>query len=231
VDLAVLIVTYDRPKEIRHTIDALQDRLQFTGSLHWHIADDATGNGYVRDLLHDYADLDLSYTITQRAGWGANVNTAIRHLHDLGYDFIYLNEDDYVPRRDIDLDDGVALLTHDTSLGLVRYDGLAGHRVDLGLREVDVGGRRLNHLRVSRSSPEPYIYSNRPHLRHRRFDQHYGRYPEGRALGATEESYARRIKEDEGGPGIAALIDGIPRAFDHIGHSRQGTDLDPNRGK
>lgn len=222
--LTILIVTYDRPQEIRTTIRTLHDRAVsfYPGPTRWHIADDGTSNNYVAELLHDFQHLDVSHTITNRKGWGANVNKA---LQSITTDYIYLNEDDYVPRRDIDLASGVALLEAETDLGIVRYDGVAGHTLNLGLRESKTGLGVLNYCRISKHSPHLNVYSHRPHLRHRRLHDMIGLYKEGLSLGATEEEFAHRIKDgkyQDKPPHIAILPDGIISAFSHVGVSRQG---------
>jgi hypothetical protein len=63
-------------------------------------------------------------------------------------------------------------------------------------------------------------------LRHRRWHDFLGLYPETLPLGKTEEAYAHRVLDKTDAPGFAILPDGVPMAFDHIGHSRQGTDKD-----
>jgi len=222
--LTVILVTYNRPVEIRRTLEALLKHLKFSGVLRWHLADDGTPGEYIPALLREYPELAWSATTTKRQGWGANVNKALNHPGMT--DLIFLCEDDYVVQQDLDLDAGAALL-HSTDLGVIRYDGLAGH-VGLSLRlcEAETALGRLTYLELDRlNSSHLNVYSNRPHLRHRRFHDCYGPYPENLSLGKTEESYAHRIL-DQAGPGIAILPSGIPQAFDHIGHSRQGTQED-----
>lgn len=223
--LTVLIVTYDRPREIRQTIDALLHRVDYRGSIRWHVADDASPGNYIAELLDDFRYLDMHHTITNRKGWGANVNKA---LTSITTDYIYLNEDDYVAQCDLDLNRGVALLEANDDLGIVRYDGITGHTLDLELREQDTRLGRLNYCRISKRSPHLNVYSHRPHLKHRRLHDMVGLYKEGLSLGETEEEFAHRIKDkfSDDPPHIAILPEGIPRAFSHIGHSRQGSEHD-----
>lgn len=226
--VSILIVTYDRPTEIRKTILALKIHLLYPGKAVLHIADDHTpDDAYLPTIKSDFRELDISYTVTDRKGWGANVNKAMSHCLDQYSDFIFLIEDDYVAQRPIDLRQGVLLLQHAKALGAIRYDGLHGHELDLALREVKTPSEKVSTLIIQQSSPHLNIYSNRPHLKHRRLHDHYGLYKEGAKLGETESDFAHRIKDGyAGGPKIATLITGIPRAFDHIGKSRQRTELD-----
>lgn len=218
-----MIVTYDRPMEIRSVISALLDHLKYKGALRWHLADDGSAQGYLDSLQWYFSEVQFTMSVTQRKGWGVNVNTALKARLE---DYVFLCEDDYVASGDLDLNAGVALLESVSGIGLVRYDGLSGHALDLQLREADSRIGRINYLLIEHSSPFPYIYSNRPQLKHRRFHAHYGWYPEGRPLAETEETFVVHVKGDPNGPKLAALADGVPRAFDHIGRSWKGSAFD-----
>ena len=225
-NVAILVVTYDRPREIRMTIDALREHLRYPPDrLRWHLADDASPGGYVGDLKRDYADLGFSVTVTDRKGWGVNVNRAMEYCWKVHGDYVFLCEDDYVALRPLDLERGVALMESVPTVGLVRYDGLSAHSLNLLLREADTPLGRFDFFLIEKSSPHLNIYSNRPHLKHRRFHDSYGPYAEGQRLGETEASFAHRVR-DAVGPAVAALSDGVERAFDHIGRSRQGGEFD-----
>ena len=85
----------------------------------------------------------------------------------------------------------------------------------------------MDYMILERYSPHLNVYSNRPHLKHRRFHSKYGPYSETTPLGMTETEFAHRVKDiGVDGPLLAILADGVVRAFDHIGKSRQGTELD-----
>lgn len=224
--LTVLIVTYDRPAEIRRTIAALLSYIQYDGNLRWHIADDGSPDNYLPELHRDFPQLAFTATVTSRQGWGANVNKALTHPQMS--DLIFLCEDDYVAQRPLDLTTGAALLSANNNLGCVRYDGLAGHvGLNLWLREAQLPTGAVTYLELDkRRSEHLNIYSNRPHLRHRRWHDHYGLYPTNVSLGRCEEVYAHTIKDDAYGPATIILPNGVWQAFDHIGHSRQGTAAD-----
>jgi glycosyltransferase involved in cell wall biosynthesis len=225
-EVTILVVTYDRPREIRRTIDALCNHIKYPGPLRWHIADDHSPGTYIPDLVEQYqrSDIHLNHSITDRKGWGANVNKALASIQS---DCIFLNEDDYIAIRDIDLTRGVALLEACKELGAIRYDGLEGHELNLQLREVKSERvDRLDYLIIDKDSPHLNVYSHRPHLKHRRLHDQLGKYVEGQSLGATEEEFAHRVKDHAGPPEIAILPSGIPRAFAHIGKSRQGSEHD-----
>ena len=226
--ITILIVTYDRPAEIRRTIDALREHIHYSGELRWHIADDGTPGNYIAELIRDYPTLKFTVTVTSHLGWGANVNKALQHTQMS--DLIFLCEDDYVATRSLDFDAGAALLTTHTELGIVRYDGIVGHNgLNLWLREAKTEQGVVPYLKIDRNqSTHLNIYSNRPHLRHRRLHDALGLYSEGVSLGITEEGYAHRVLDKKDALGFAVLLDGLWNAFDHIGKSRQGTELDSN---
>lgn len=185
--------------------------------------------------------MDATCSVTERKGWGANVNAALRAVKT---DYVYFTEDDYVLKRPLDLRACVALMDVAPTIGMVRF-GLAGHD-GLGcyLREADVSGwlpdfrenssnasmGKLNYWEIERGVTAGvfafYKYSNRPHLKHRRFHQAYGYYPEGRPLALTEEGMNHQIEKVAVGPAIVCPADWVLWHFDHIGVSRQGTEAD-----
>jgi len=225
---AVVIVTYDRPAEVRRTIAALVARLRYPGPLRWHLADDGSPGDYVASIVADFPQLVWTASVTPRRGWGANVNAALAAVGDCPY--LFLCEDDYVATRALDVTRGVALLEAHEGLAAVRYDGISGHRLVLHLEEQPTRLGPVTYAAIDASaSPCLNVYSNRPHLRHAaRFARWFGPYPEGRPLGETEEAYAHTVRDRSvpEAPRLAILEDGIAPAFDHIGTSRQHTAAD-----
>ena len=223
-DVAVMIVTYDRPDEIRRVIVALTKHLQYKGKFVWYLADDASPGNYVLDIQRDFPKLNFRASVTKRLGWGANVNKCLQKIAEK---HIFLCEDDYVALYPLDINKGVALLDSKANIGLVRYDGLAGHRLNLALEEIETRLGVLQYLEIlKKSSRGLNVYSNRPHLKSRKFHRAYSHYPMEKSLGETESAFAHRVKDILTGPRLVALETGIVRAFDHIGKSRQGTELD-----
>jgi len=237
--VSILIMTYDRPKEIRQTINALRKHLKYNGTLLWHIADDGTPEPYLANIRNEYRDLHMTATVTERKGFGANANKAYTFCMSHS-DYVFFIEDDRPPNREIDLNRAIALMESGSDsnkpkaaserkqIGMIRMDGIAGHWFVMELREAKTRLGNLPYFRLRRDSPFLNLYSNRIHLVHRRFRDHYGAFPENKNLGETESFYAHRIKHDKGGPWIACLVDGIIMNHDHIGVSRQLTDRDPN---
>jgi len=221
--VSILIVTYDRPREIRMVIDALKKNIDYPGKVLWHLADDNSPGTYVFDIQHkDYKDLHFTATVTERKGWGANVNKAMLDCWQRS-NYVFLCEDDYVSQKVVNLRAGVAIMQTLFTVGLIRYDGVQAHALDFQMREIETEAGRFDCLTIAETSPHLNIYSNRPHLKHRRFHDHYGIYPAGIKLGMTETKFAHNVRNKyQHGPKVAVLGNGIERAFDHIGRSRQG---------
>lgn len=236
--VSILIVTYDRPVEIRRTIDALRKHVRYPrDKLRWTMADDGSEGNYVYNIQQDFKDLSITATISKRGGWAVNVNKGMKFCWGIS-DYVFLCEDDYVARRTINLEKGVALLMSKEDAGipegvekrkpiaLLRYDGLQAHWAALQLRESKSAIGNIHYLKIHHNSPFLPIYSNRPHLKHRRFHDYYGMYAEGQSLAATEIGFTKKVKQKPDGPWLCILEDGITLAFDHVGKSRQGTDKD-----
>jgi hypothetical protein len=231
VDITVLLVTFARPKEIRKTLYELLKHQNYPlENLHFHLADNDTERrfgieNYVSTILSDFSFLNWTYSIETRPGWGYNINTALKQINT---NYIFLIEDDYIAHRPVDLISGVELMEAQTDIGLVRYDGIAAHvGLILHLKEATTPtGKKIDYCTIDKESEHLNVYSNRPHLRHRRFTDCYGYYIEGSSLGATEEAMAHTVLDKKECPEIAILGEGIPNAFEHIGASFQGSKHD-----
>lgn len=243
-DITIIIITYNRPDEIRKTVTALAEHMHYDGRLCVLIADDCTPGKYAHDVCvwtdentSAFYSKTLSASPDTNSGWGANANNALRYAADI----VLQIEDDYVLTRDIDLNPLVALLLAHPGIGLIRLDGIAGHRAVAHAAECNISVQlpdyrqgmtnpgMLYYWLLDNMSRETWLYSNRPHLKHRRFWEFYGQYPEGLKLGATEESYAHQVKDlmtAPNAPAIAVPMDLAVPAFDHIGVSYQHTEFD-----
>lgn len=247
--VAIGIITFNRPDEIRQTLLSLANYLFYSGPVTVVIADDCTPGRYLRDLEIWWAQHGKGWHLktlptSRNGGWGRNANNLIRYAFEIGkVTYLYQQEDDYVLRHPLDLDVGVALMQVVPRVGMLRYRATAGVPMLYQQQETDVqawlpGYRehlgytlgRITWLEILPQSPTLWLYSNGPHLK--RFDFHglYGMYPEGLKLGETEESYAHVVKDmlnlHPGAPRIAVLPEWIHMHFDHIGVSFQGGEFD-----
>lgn len=240
-DVTLQICTYNRPEEIARTVLALREGLVYSGRLHWLVCDDASPGKYLDKLKRSAAfkGLDATFvTIGQNSGWAKNVNNGLRQIKS---DYIFFLEDDYVVTGHLDLDAGLALLLTKPHIGMLRYRGTAGDHLVLHQMEADVSAYlpdyregtgvagKLTYCLLDSGSPTVWLYSNGPHLKHARFHDFYGFYPEGLRLGETEEKFAHTVKDGmkkAGAPALAITPGWIPMKWEHIGRSFQHTELD-----
>lgn len=244
--VTVVICTYDRPKEIVETVVALKSFLNYPkDKLRWLVADDGSPKGYIRGLKKEPLFEGFQFTSTvQRGGWGVNVNHGLSKVAD-DSPYVFFIEDDYVAKRVVNLDVAVAMLEAQPHVGMLRFRGTAGSHLLYHQLEIDVNDwvegyqeglglvGKATFFLIDSGSPELWIYSNGPHLKRKTFHEFYGPYPEGLALGATEEAYAHHVKnrmKDPGAPCIIIQPEWIPMWWDHIGQSYQFSELD-NIGK
>lgn len=239
--VTAVIITYNRPKEIRRTLSGLWENLYYNGAFRFLIADDHTPGNYLSELEKWFrgnipGEIETLST-PANAGWGANANYALAHVKD---DIVLFLEDDYVLKSPIDITPYAALLMAHEGIGLVRLDGIGGHKIVAHVNETDISDYapdyrqgmglqgKLNYFLADRTSRETWLYSNRPHLKHRRFHGFYGEYPQGLKLGATEEYFAHKVKDNmslPAAPAIAIPLDATGW-WDHIGVSYQHSELD-----
>lgn len=226
----VVLVHYNRPHELLRSIRSLRENLSYP-ALRWIVADDHSP-GDVCDFIKTEVQPDLIFRTKKQSGLGINTNNALKRLDS---DFVFLTMDDRVLRREIDLRPGVDILAHFEEFGMVRYGGIEGHRITCRLREFSTNPWSIFDGSPSRYhlwellgkgySDDLYVYSGTPHLKHRRFHDHYGLYKEGLKLGPTEEEFAHRFL-DMGGPSIICFPEFVACYFEHIGHSWQHTEHD-----
>lgn len=249
-EIAILIITYKRYKELRQTVTALQSLITYPADkIHWIITDDCTPGNKLDRLksLKSHEDIDHIQTY-ERAGWGANANTGLYHVaHSPAYqnvDYVFQIEDDYVLQEPLDLRLGVALLEARQNIGMLRYRGTGGDRFIYHQFHCEIpllpdykegqgaSAGHVTYLQIDNASPTAWIYSNGAHLKrvrtsrdgYKSFHEHYGAYPEGLKLGNTELKYAMHVKDGmkvDNAPAIAILPHWIPMRFEHIGHSWQ----------
>jgi len=244
----IVLITYDRFNEILDTIEALVKNLDYpTEKLRWLIADDATPGDYLARLANTETfwhlkDHEFVPTPDGNRGWGGNVNRALRYSTA---PYIFQIEDDYILKKPLNLKAAVAAMQVTPHMGMMRFRGTAGDHLVYHQMEARIGDwlpdyqegvglqGRLSYFLIDSGSPGLYIYSHGAHLKRNMFHKHYGAYPEGLKLGHTEESYAHMVKDmmkaNPYSPVICIQPEWIAMHFDHIGKSRQLTDLDIER--
>lgn len=202
--VAVLVVTYQRIEILQRTLGGLLQNLTYAGPLRYVIADDGSTDGTheMIDSLRD-AGLDAVLVASNRNGLGANTNAGLRaafHMTDL----VLQLQDDMFLQHHLDLTAHVDRLLSHPDDGFIRLWGVGGHRYTATLDG--------SYWRVSWESDELYIPSDRPHLKHRRFVEAAGYYPEGFPTAATEEVFCHQAKNAARAGGVPFVL--VPHALD-----------------
>ena len=185
--LAINIVTYNRVETLRITLQRLHTHLYYVGERAVFVADDGSDDGTQAML----AELFPSVTLVQshRAGMGANTNAGLRaSLAVADYELQF--QDDMQLLATLDLHPHIERLRDDPTCGFIRLWGVGGHRYK--------GNLEGNYWRVHWDSDELYIPSDRPHVKHRRFHDFYGMYPEGLSTAVTEDAWCHGCKARAG---------------------------------
>ena len=230
--VTVLIVTYNRPLVIRRVIERYELYLQYAGKLIWRIADDGSAAGYVAALQKDFARLSLQATVTQRGGFGANLNHGLKAAFQES-PYVFLTEDDWATHDYLNLTKAVWLLESVPQLGLVRYDHIGvDERLDAAVLKHPADGMRDTWVRYFvMHKGSRYIYpGGHPNLVHKRYYDAYGYYKEGGEIASVERHFSPLLTKP--GPEIAIMSEQIgPPKFTHIGKTWKGTaEGDPNYG-
>jgi hypothetical protein len=209
--ITVILLTYQRTEYALRTIRAARQYLRYP-DLRWYIADDGSRPEHldaVRELLPDAA-----YHST-RLGYGGNANVAWRSANVVSALSFWL-EDDWELTQPLDLWPYAALLMERDEVAMVR----------LGMLNLDIRGRTWGHngqvyWKLDR---EPHhegtpVFTGHPSLRHRRYRDAYGLYPEGLTPGDTELAYAWQFRQGSpDAPGIVWPADYPSQGlFAHIG--------------
>lgn len=209
--IAVLIVTYQRAATLALTLEGIHTHLSYAGPLRLIVADDGSTDDTHEVAIAQGADL----VVTNRGGLGANTNAGLRMAFDAA-DLVFQMQDDMCLLKSLDLTAHAQWLTRYAGDGMIRLWGVGGHRYTATLDEC--------YWRVSWDSDDLYIASDRPHLKHRRFHDAVGMYPEGLSTAATEEAWCHQAK-NAGKAGAPFVL--VPHAvdieynFEHLGwHDR-----------
>jgi len=214
--ITVMIITYNRPKIIRRTIDAYKEHLRYDGPLIWRLADDGSPPGYLEDLAADYPELDLKWTVTDRLGLASNINRGLK-AYETKYAFF--TEDDWMCTRSIDLNRGITLLENVSQIAVVIFD-TASYYVTLHAHSLKVNGEYVNYF--IKDFESRYWYPGHPHLEHQGFYKAYGYYVEGTRHGEAERAFTYQAREIKDGPEVAILPDYVGKSpFKHIGPPRR----------
>jgi len=220
--IGVLIPTFRRPAVLRRSLALLAEYLRYTGGpLRVLVSSDDPLDG-TREMVAELSslqrdDFTITYLDGPRQGLGANLNFLLQASET---DLWLQMDDDHLLLAPLSLDRHADhLLTHpeDGWIRLMLGEWCSDPTYYYRFEAANVG----SYWRISWRSQEPYVASNRPHLKHRRFHEHYGMYPQGLKLYETEIQFCARCKEiglAKGGPHVLIpMYLEPPETWDH-GH-------------
>lgn len=197
-DVAILIPTYNRVQILIQTITLLEQNLRYSGVKRYFIGND--GDEVIKYLAEALPSSNLLSRISalvgprrkyaksnKFTGLGANLNMLIKHVK--AFDLMFQLDDDHHLVQPLWLDPHVVELLDNDNIGWIRLMGVSHHHYTATLEG--------HYWQIHWGSEGPYslyIPSNRPHLKHRRFHDYFGLYPEGMKLGETEEAFCHQCK-------------------------------------
>lgn len=193
--LAVVVVTYNRTNALHTTLAALFQHLYYVGPKHLIVTDDGSTDG-TQDMIASLAMPDgwaLTLVQNHRRMMGGNTNAGLYHAFTMT-DYVLQLQDDMQLTQSLDLHPHIDKLHDDPTAGFIRLWGVGGHAYH--------GAMEGNYLRVWWHSPELHIPSDRPHVKHRRFHNYFGFYPEGLPSAETEATWCHQCKARSGANSI-----------------------------
>lgn len=212
--LGIIIPTYNRADILLRTVTLIRRHILSPIPYAIYVGCDGNDDTPARLERAGIADVILS---KPSGSLGANLNRLIKAAREDGCNYLWQQDDDHQPVKDIDIRPHIALMDADKSVGWVRMMGIAAHRYVADLVE--------SYWHVRWESPELYIPSNRPHVKRADWVDVFGWYAEGVKLWQTEEGYCHQCRnianEDSAVPCVAVPLTYDESAWDHVGHSLQ----------
>ncbi len=208
--IVVILLTYQRTEYAVRTIRAALAHLRYQGNLLWYVADDGSTAEHVAAVHEALAGQKVIGAHSERIGYGAGANKAWHVAHEHADLTLWL-EDDWELRAELDLTSYARLLTDTPDIGMVRLGYL-----NLGMAGQVFGYDGKLYWRLERAV-NPYVFTGHPSLRHRRFREAYGPYPEGLNPGQTELGYAWLFRSGQGPDIVFPAANGEWGPFGHIG--------------
>jgi hypothetical protein len=207
--IVVILLTYARTEYAVRTIRAAIRHLRGP-ELRWYVADDGSPKDHVDAVIAALAGQPSAGFHSEKLGYGGSANKAWFMAHELA-DYTFWLEDDWELTQDLDLTPYADMLQRREDLGMVRMGYL-----NLNMRGEVFGEFGKLFWKLDRTA-DPYVFTGHPSLRHRRFREAYGSYPEGLKPGETELGYAVQYRNVKGPEIVWPAAFGEYGPFAHIG--------------
>lgn len=217
--IAVLITTYNRKDILHETLMRASGKLGYGGKIEFVIADDGSTDGTQLMLSQNF---DVHLVQSERKGLGGNTNAGLARAFSLS-DVVVQFQDDMWLDVPTDINPVVRLLEADSSVGWVRFGRYNSphHRFNASLEG--------DYWRIHWNSPEFYVTSDQPHIKHKRFHEWAGYYPEGLKIADTENTWCGHTKgkaqEDANAPKVLIPVWIPENIWRHVGDSWQSKDM------
>lgn len=209
----VILLTYARTSYAVRTADALINNLIYP-HLNFYVADDGSKPDHIDSVLSRFTDVNLIGWHTISFGtYGANANRAYQAVSNQGKLTLWV-EDDWELKEKLDLYPYAAMLMENEDIGMVRMGYL-----NLNMRGQVIGLNGRVMWRLDRDA-DPYVFTGHPSLRHERFMNAYGPYPEGLMPGETELAFAYQYRYKQGPDILWPACFGEFGVFNHIGEKQ-----------
>jgi glycosyltransferase involved in cell wall biosynthesis len=211
--VTVLIITFRRFQLAKKTIESIKLNLQYP-NLRFHLADDGSGGGHVEKLAEVIGpDYPITVTNTNRGGLSRNTNAGIAAC--LQHSPYYLQlQDDFVLTHPMDLKPSVELLAVRNDIGMVRLGRLNPYMSGTIFEAVN------KYWWLLKRKSDTYVYTENPHLCHRRFPQTYGPMREDLKMGIAELDMCSRFNNGDGPEIVWPAWLSTTDMFQHIGDSQ-----------
>lgn len=217
--VSVILLSYRRIEALKRTLDSFRRHVDLS-DYELIICDDGSADWQRREIERMGAD---KFIWNDRVGYGINTNRGIRAASG---EFLFHLEDDLeIVSTGYFLEAGIQVLRALPEVGCINYTFESCLPKLRAKRQV--GQYHVEILPFPNSQAKGYAifrYSNRPHLKHRRFHEVYGLYPEGYGHAATELLFVAHVNKRRGSR-IAWIRDSV--AFWHIGPEYGTTREDP----
>lgn len=193
--LIVCLMTYNRYDYAKRTITAFYKHV--SPRPHLHIADDGSPPGYVGKLMAHAVRAgapDVTFTNSERGGYGRNVNLASQVTHSVA-DYVFMLEDDWQLLKKLDLAEFIADLENTPAIDCVRLGYMSWTQPMWGHC---VAGPHRKYLLLDGNSPEPHVFAGHPRLERVSYQREVGAWPEGLDPNQTEFAVAHMHRARHG---------------------------------
>jgi GT2 family glycosyltransferase len=211
--VTVLIITYRRFQLAKKTIESVKQYLEYP-NLKFHIADDGSGADHIGKLFEVIGNkYPITCSNSERGGLSKNTNMGIAACLQ-NSDYYLQLQDDFVLTHSLDLKPSVQLLQERNDIGMVRF-GKLSPRIKGTVFE------GVNHYwwLLDRKS-DTYVFTENPHLCHRRFTENMGVMREDLRMGHAELDMCSRFNLGNGPEIVWPAWLSTQDMFQHIGDSQ-----------